>query len=574
MARNYFDSPLETAENAFDRGFDRTQAIGDRIATVRAGRKMAEGDRLGAAKTFAKRGLIAPARQMQADQQAEDDRAADERAGRAAMEEKMKAQRAAAFIKIAEGLGTVPEGQRQAALQQALPIFQEIGVDPTPFAQLQEGQLTNQQLALFVGEMKKYAQTYQNAEGIFGVTTSGQVDTLKRFQQKPIEMDPTKDYYVPEDGDAPAPVSQPASSGAGGASGFEAHIGPLLKREGGFVARDGRSGAPANFGINQKYNPDVDVKGLTPERAAQLYKTRYWDVIDGDRLPAEAQAAVFDAAVNQGPERARQWWQQSGGDLAKFNELRLQHYRTRPDYAQNGKSWERRVRETSGGAGALQGGEGSDSLQAPSGYRVVKKGSPEWVDLPGGGQRNTRTGKVEGISARDASKTFTQEQQLRAQFGNLPAVKDLAAVQSHVRTIGAIANKVKAGQSVTASDDLALIFAFMKMLDPGSVVREGEFANAQNTAGIPDRVVNAYNRALKGTRLSDKQRNEFFETASTVMDNYTNSAADRADQYRGLAKSYELDPERITPALKRPPAKKPAPRAGSATRPPLDQIFK
>jgi hypothetical protein len=29
---------------------------------------------------------------------------------------------------------------------------------------------------------------------------------------------------------------------------------------------------------------------------------------------------------------------------------------------------------------------------------------------------------------------------------------------------------------------MAMIFAFMKMLDPSSVVRETEFANAQNAA--------------------------------------------------------------------------------------------
>ena len=37
----------------------------------------------------------------------------------------------------------------------------------------------------------------------------------------------------------------------------------------------------------------------------------------------------------------------------------------------------------------------------------------------------------------------------------------------------------------TAVGDLSLIFGYMKMLDPGSVVREGEFATAQNAAGVP-----------------------------------------------------------------------------------------
>lgn len=43
-----------------------------------------------------------------------------------------------------------------------------------------------------------------------------------------------------------------------------------------------------------------------------------------------------------------------------------------------------------------------------------------------------------------------------------------------------------AAERPSAANDLAMIFAYMKMLDPGSVVREQEFANAQNAAGIPD----------------------------------------------------------------------------------------
>ena len=170
-----------------------------------------------------------------------------------------------------------------------------------------------------------------------------------------------------------------------------------------------------------------------------------------------------------------------------------------------------------------------------------------------GGTRVVARGaaKPEDTTAGQA-RAFTQENQLRNQFGNQPAVKDLASVQAHVRTIGAIANKAKTGQPVTAADDLALIFAYMKMLDPGSVVREGEFANAQNTAGIPDRIRNAYNKAINGTRLSDKQRSEFFNTATTVMDSYTHSYADQAERSRGLANSYGLDADRVAPAPARP----------------------
>ena len=60
-----------------------------------------------------------------------------------------------------------------------------------------------------------------------------------------------------------------------------------------------------------------------------------------------------------------------------------------------------------------------------------------------------------------------------------------------------------------APADLALIFNFMKMQDPGSTVNTGEFANAQNAAGVPDRIRNLYNNLVSGAKLNPTQRKAF-----------------------------------------------------------------
>lgn len=58
--------------------------------------------------------------------------------------------------------------------------------------------------------------------------------------------------------------------------------------------------------------------------------------------------------------------------------------------------------------------------------------------------------------------------------------------------------------------DLALIFSFMRMLDPTSTVREGEFATAENTGSLIDRnTVLLYNKVLQGDRLLPEQRKNF-----------------------------------------------------------------
>ena len=45
----------------------------------------------------------------------------------------------------------------------------------------------------------------------------------------------------------------------------------------------------------------------------------------------------------------------------------------------------------------------------------------------------------------------------------------------------------------------------MKTLDPQSVVREGEFATAENSTGIFKKYWNAYNRLVKGEKLTEEQ---------------------------------------------------------------------
>lgn len=131
------------------------------------------------------------------------------------------------------------------------------------------------------------------------------------------------------------------------------------------------------------------------------------------------------------------------------------------------------------------------------------------------------------------------EVSLRKEFHAHPEVKAFSDVRQSYRTIEAIA------QNPSAANDLALIFSYMKMLDPGSVVREGEFANAQNAAGVPDRVRNSYNRAMRGERLNPQQREQFLSSAGDVYRSRLGRYNELAEQYRGYAGDYGADPNRV-----------------------------
>jgi hypothetical protein len=103
----------------------------------------------------------------------------------------------------------------------------------------------------------------------------------------------------------------------------------------------------------------------------------------------------------------------------------------------------------------------------------------------------------------------------------------------------------------TPAGDVSMIFAFMKMLDPTSVVREGEFATAEQTAGIPEQIVQQYNRALSGKRLTNNQRKAYQNEATRVFQVYQQRQAPIDAYYQGLAQRYGIDPSLLGVGLYR-----------------------
>ncbi len=170
-------------------------------------------------------------------------------------------------------------------------------------------------------------------------------------------------------------------------------------------------------------------------------------------------------------------------------------------------------------------------------------------------------------------KRIDSEASLRKEFSSTAKTYiDVRDAYTRVKGVGA--------QAPSAAGDMSLIFAFMKMLDPGSVVREGEFATAQNAAGVPARIQNLWNRLLSGERLSPDQRLDFIKQADTIYKRQLGSYARLAKQYREIAKRYKLDPRNIIPDYELPdggtptaaPSAAPAATVPSARTPIIPRI--
>lgn len=83
----------------------------------------------------------------------------------------------------------------------------------------------------------------------------------------------------------------------------------------------------------------------------------------------------------------------------------------------------------------------------------------------------------------------------------------------------------------SAAGDLSLLFGYMKMLDPNSVVRETEFANAENAGGIPERIRAQYNKALSGERLTESMRADFIDRSAKIYNSALDQQIDLEDTY-------------------------------------------
>lgn len=133
---------------------------------------------------------------------------------------------------------------------------------------------------------------------------------------------------------------------------------------------------------------------------------------------------------------------------------------------------------------------------------------------------------------------FADETSLRKEFETqIGTFDEVAEAYNKVRTSASKENP-------NAADDMSLVFGYMKILDPGSAVREGEQASARNAGGVPDAVRSMYNRLLteEGAPLTPNQRSNFLTAARELAESQVPLYQERATYYDSLARRMGVDP--------------------------------
>lgn len=164
---------------------------------------------------------------------------------------------------------------------------------------------------------------------------------------------PLDDHAPTPEGSYVTPYEKhPVTGGAAKGDTFQGAIPFILKFEGRYTVDQG---GRTMWGISEKANPEAWRNGPpTLDEAIAIYKHKYWDGMGIDNVPAAMRLNLFDAAVNEGPGKARELLNASGGDPEVFMRLRKQHY---DNLIQTGKYSDAQYRSWMGRLRLIEGGE-------------------------------------------------------------------------------------------------------------------------------------------------------------------------------------------------------------------------
>lgn len=143
---------------------------------------------------------------------------------------------------------------------------------------------------------------------------------------------------------------------------------------------------------------------------------------------------------------------------------------------------------------------------------------------------------------------FGQENTLRKEFSS--KTKDFRTVQNSFSRVLSVAKEP------SAAGDLALIFNYMKILDPGSVVRESEFRNAEQARAwlgrmdeqgrkLPAGIRLGLQKLFDGTRLLPEQRKDFVTQAANLFRGTAANVLPEIENFKAIAERQGLNSSNI-----------------------------
>lgn len=131
---------------------------------------------------------------------------------------------------------------------------------------------------------------------------------------------------------------------------------------------------------------------------------------------------------------------------------------------------------------------------------------------------------------------------LRKEILTLPSYKNLAQAAPIYNAM------VETAGRDTRASDLNLVYGLGKIMDPGSVVREGEMFLVQGVNTLPSKVVEGINSLLTGqSALSPEARKQILEEAYGRVKGYQDAYGQDSAMYQGITQRNQINPADVIP---------------------------
>ena len=153
------------------------------------------------------------------------------------------------------------------------------------------------------------------------------------------------------------------------------------------------------------------------------------------------------------------------------------------------------------------------------------------------------------VDMTGGQKGFENEMKLRGEFKSEPVYKAYQEMQS---AYGQITDSLK---SNSPAGDLAAATKFMKLLDPGSVVRESELGMAMAASGALDRARNYAELRISGKKLTPDQRKDFQQLSDQLFGTATTAYNAKRSELVEQGSAYGLNADRALGSPAKMPSK-------------------
>ena len=159
-------------------------------------------------------------------------------------------------------------------------------------------------------------------------------------------------------------------------------------------------------------------------------------------------------------------------------------------------------------------------------------------------------------------RTFQRENNLRDDYRKA-VEKPQAAIFEAEKVLGSVPNL----KNMNAQQQMAMVYNFMRALDPGSVVRESEYLMAAQARGLLDAVWNYRAQLEQGNRLTPDQVKNMQAVAQGVIEAQQKNIARHQQNYADIAIRSRADPRNVIPGYAPPQQEQQAPAVGTSANP-------